>query len=196
MSSVISAVHLGKKFPSAEALLDLNLEVPEASIFGYIGPNGSGKTTTIKTPVPVPGEREEFAVADRKCTVLSFTREQGFALVFDCAELEPGKPARFQVRLLKANRTIMPSQSQGDSSSAGSWPAFLSPIARTNYRCEFILPESAPELSAASAQGREILVFVEQSLGREQRDFRIEHFRPAESGLHAWEERGVVRPAQ
>ena len=49
MSSVISTVHLSKKFPSSEAVLDLNLEVPAGSIFGYLGPNGAGKTTTIKT---------------------------------------------------------------------------------------------------------------------------------------------------
>jgi hypothetical protein len=113
-------------------------------------------------------------------------------LVFDCAELEPGNTARFQVRLLQDNRTIMPSQSQGDSSSAGSWPAFLSPIAKTNYQCEFIVPDAAEESPGASVRGREILVFAEQSLGREQRGFRIEHFRPAEFGLQAWEQRGVL----
>jgi hypothetical protein len=151
------------------------------------------RTAVARVPVPVPGERQEFAIADRKCTVLSFTREHKVALVFDCAELEPGNTARFQVRLLQDNRTIMPSQSQGDSSSAGSWPAFLSPIAKTNYQCEFILPEATEDPAVQSTQGLEILVFAEQSLGREQRDFRIEHFRPAEFGLQTWEQRGVLR---
>jgi len=152
------------------------------------------RTAVVRVPVPAPMKPpQEFAIADRKCTVMSFSREHKVALVFDCAELEPGDTARFQVRLLQDNRTIMPSQSQGDSSSAGSWPAFLSPIARTNYQCEFILPGAAEESAGASAQGREILVFVEQSVGREQRDFRIEHFRPAEFGLQTWEQRGVLR---
>ncbi len=146
------------------------------------------RTAVARVPVPVPGKRQEFAIADRKCTVLSFTREHKVALVFDCAELEPGNTARFQVRLVQDNQTIMPSQSQGDSSSAGSWPAFLSPITRTNYQCEFTLPEWAPDSSAASIQGREIMVFAEQSVGRQQRDFRIEHFRPAELSLQAWEQ--------
>ncbi len=154
------------------------------------------RTAVTRMPVPVPGERQEFAIAGRRCTVISFAREQKLAFVFDCAELEPGNTARFQVRLLQDNLTIMPSQSQGDSSSAGSWPAFLSPIARTNYQCEFILPEAAEAPAGASAQGREILVFAEQSVGREQRGFRIDHFRPAEFSLQSWEQRGVLRPAE
>ena len=51
------------------------------------------RTAVARMPVPVPGERQEFAIADRKCTVLSFTREHKVALVFDCAELEPGNTA-------------------------------------------------------------------------------------------------------
>ena len=49
MNAVISTAHLSRKFLSTEAVQDLNLEVPEASIFGFLGPNGAGKTTTIKT---------------------------------------------------------------------------------------------------------------------------------------------------
>jgi hypothetical protein len=144
----------------------------------------------VSMPVPLPGQPHDFAIASQRCRVQSYRRDHSVALVFDCAELEPGNIARFQVRLLQDKRLIMPSQTYGDTSTAGSWPAFLSPIVRNNYRCEFPLPESA---AAASA---EVLVFAERHLGRAQRDFRIEHFRPAESNLQAWEERGAVRPAQ
>ncbi len=40
---------LHKKFGDKEVLRGLNLAVPEHSIFGFIGKNGSGKTTTMKT---------------------------------------------------------------------------------------------------------------------------------------------------
>ncbi|HEX2864762.1 MAG TPA: ABC transporter ATP-binding protein [Deinococcales bacterium] len=41
--------HLVVKYGQKPAVNDLNLAVPEGSIFGLLGPNGAGKTTTIKT---------------------------------------------------------------------------------------------------------------------------------------------------
>jgi ABC-2 type transport system ATP-binding protein len=43
----ITVEHLTRDFGSVRALDDLSLEVPAGSIFGFLGPNGSGKTTTI-----------------------------------------------------------------------------------------------------------------------------------------------------
>ena len=40
---------LCKRFGDKEVLCGLNLSVPEHSIYGFIGKNGSGKTTTMKT---------------------------------------------------------------------------------------------------------------------------------------------------
>ena len=45
---VIDTQGLGKNYDGVDALKDLNLRVPEHSIFGFLGPNGAGKTTTIK----------------------------------------------------------------------------------------------------------------------------------------------------
>ena len=48
MKNVVVAKNLVKKFGDLTAVDDLNLEIPKGEIFGFIGPNGSGKTTTIK----------------------------------------------------------------------------------------------------------------------------------------------------
>ncbi|MBN1337829.1 MAG: ATP-binding cassette domain-containing protein [Bacteroidales bacterium] len=46
--NVIELNHIVKSFGSHLAVNDLTLDVPEGSIYGFIGPNGSGKTTTIR----------------------------------------------------------------------------------------------------------------------------------------------------
>jgi len=48
MSAIIRTEGLTKDYGGGRGLFDLTFELPEQCIFGYIGPNGSGKTTTIK----------------------------------------------------------------------------------------------------------------------------------------------------
>jgi ABC-2 type transport system ATP-binding protein len=45
---VISTQGLSKSYGDIHALKNLDLQVPENSIFAFLGPNGAGKTTTIK----------------------------------------------------------------------------------------------------------------------------------------------------
>jgi polyether ionophore transport system ATP-binding protein len=45
---VIRTHRLTKHYGTSPALVDLDLEVNEGEVFGYLGPNGSGKTTTIR----------------------------------------------------------------------------------------------------------------------------------------------------
>ncbi|MFP4383935.1 MAG: ABC transporter ATP-binding protein [Spirochaetia bacterium] len=48
MSSAISASGLTKYFGNIQAVSGLDLEIKEGTVFGFLGPNGSGKTTTIR----------------------------------------------------------------------------------------------------------------------------------------------------
>jgi ABC-2 type transport system ATP-binding protein len=74
VSTVIQTKDLSKIYESAfgaqdvHALSDLNLEIQAGEIFAYLGPNGSGKTTTIKMLLslifPTKGEIEILGLSD------------------------------------------------------------------------------------------------------------------------------------
>ena len=58
---------LYKRFGDKEVLRGLNLSVPEHSIFGFIGKNGAGKTTAMKTVLGLlKGDSGEIAVNGEK----------------------------------------------------------------------------------------------------------------------------------
>ncbi|MFA0086496.1 ABC transporter ATP-binding protein [Vibrio sp. 10N.261.51.F12] len=44
----VSANHLVKRFGDFTAINDVNLSIPKGSIYGFLGPNGCGKSTTIR----------------------------------------------------------------------------------------------------------------------------------------------------
>ncbi len=46
--AVITVRHLSKSFSGKPAVVDLDLDVNRGEILGFLGPNGSGKTTTIR----------------------------------------------------------------------------------------------------------------------------------------------------
>jgi ABC-2 type transport system ATP-binding protein len=48
MSNAIELFNVTKTFGSQTAVGDLDLRVPRGSVYGFIGPNGSGKTTTLR----------------------------------------------------------------------------------------------------------------------------------------------------
>ena len=64
MNSVIRAQGLTKRFRRTLVLDQLELEVPEGSIYSLVGPNGVGKTTTIKVLMNI------FAPTDGRTEVL------------------------------------------------------------------------------------------------------------------------------
>ncbi len=47
MQPVLSLHNVSKRYGSIQALNDVSFEVPEGSVFGILGPNGSGKTTML-----------------------------------------------------------------------------------------------------------------------------------------------------
>ena len=46
--NAIQTKQLTRSFGSLKAVDRLTLEIPRGTVFGFLGPNGSGKTTTIR----------------------------------------------------------------------------------------------------------------------------------------------------
>lgn len=86
----IRAAGLRKSYGKAEAVRGLDLEIPAGQFFGLLGPNGSGKTTTVHmltTLVRPGGGRATVAGHDVVDEGLAVRREIG--LVFEDTALDP-----------------------------------------------------------------------------------------------------------
>lgn len=70
MADIIVAKNLFKQFNEIKAVNDLSFSVPEANIYGFLGQNGAGKSTTIRMLLtlisPTAGEIEIFGMYLRK----------------------------------------------------------------------------------------------------------------------------------
>lgn len=47
MQTILSIEHLSKTYGNTQALSDLNMTIKKGDVYGLLGPNGSGKTTTL-----------------------------------------------------------------------------------------------------------------------------------------------------
>lgn len=78
MALAIRAAGLSKRYGTVDALKDLDLEVAEGEVLGYLGPNGSGKTTTIRLLLglarPSAGRAEIFGLDSQSDAVAAHRR--------------------------------------------------------------------------------------------------------------------------
>ncbi|MBN8235161.1 ABC transporter ATP-binding protein [Halobacillus kuroshimensis] len=69
MDHIIEVNHVQKTFGKEQALRDLTFGVKKGDIFGFLGPSGAGKTTTIEIltgqQVPTSGEARVFGVPSK-----------------------------------------------------------------------------------------------------------------------------------
>jgi ABC-type multidrug transport system ATPase subunit len=82
MSSVLEILNLSKDFGRISAVKNLSLQVPKGAVFGILGPNGSGKTTTLAMILGASnptsgsfywfGENENHQVRKRIGAILEF----------------------------------------------------------------------------------------------------------------------------
>ena len=98
--------HLTKRYKDTTALDDLDFEVKPGVVTGFLGPNGSGKTTTMRLILgldhPTKGRATigGLSYADLKAPL----REVGALL--DAKAVHPGRTARNHLRALAASNQI------------------------------------------------------------------------------------------
>jgi len=90
MQKIIEASGIGKKFADTQALKDISFEVSEGEIFGFIGPDGAGKTTLFRilATLLIPDEG--------KMEVLGFDSVSGFRELRKNIGYMPGRFSLYQ----------------------------------------------------------------------------------------------------
>ena len=84
MPDAITTVELTKRYGKARGIESLSLSIPEGSMFGFLGPNGSGKTTAIRCLLdllkPTSGEVFLFGkkIGSPDSTGANLRREVGY----------------------------------------------------------------------------------------------------------------------
>lgn len=86
----VRTISLSRQFETVRALDNVTLEIPRGIIFGFLGPNGSGKTTTIRLLLgllePTTGSAEVLGYDTR--TNAAAIRERSGALLEHCGLYE------------------------------------------------------------------------------------------------------------
>ena len=157
---------LTKKFGTQAAVDSLDLEVPVGTIFGFLGPNGSGKTTTIRMLLglvgPTAGSVELFG--------LPMPRNAGLALprvgaLVEGPAFHPYLSGRDNLlRLDAADRTVTGAKARVRAAAALDRVG-LTAAAGKRYRAYSMGMRQRLGLAAALLKPRELLVLDEPTNG-------------------------------
>ena len=108
MSAVICAKGLSKHYGKHAALDNISFDIPAGRIVGLIGPNGSGKTTTLKAAlglVPFEGEltvlgfdprTERYALMEQVCFIADVAILPRWLRVSEAIDFVAGVHPRFE----------------------------------------------------------------------------------------------------
>jgi ABC-2 type transport system ATP-binding protein len=96
----ISVRGLTKRFGAVTAVDDLSFEVQRGTITGFLGPNGSGKTTTLRTLLGLVHPTNGTALIDGTPYVRLDRPAFLVGAVLEAAGFHPGRTARNHLRIL------------------------------------------------------------------------------------------------
>ena len=101
MSCVLKTVNLSKRYKKQWALKDVNMNISKGDIYGFVGENGSGKTTVIRLVTGLifanEGHVELFGVRDDDPAILSERKKIG--AIVESPSIYMNMPAAENLRL-------------------------------------------------------------------------------------------------
>jgi ABC-2 type transport system ATP-binding protein len=120
----LSYKNLSKSFGKVQALSDINLEVKRGEVFGFIGPDGAGKTTLIRIAMgivkPDSGECLLFGESNlRRARIKAGYISQIFSMYMDMTVLEN---IHFYGALYGASKKEVMDVSERTLKRTGLWP--------------------------------------------------------------------------
>ena len=160
--AAIVTTGLTKRFGRVDAVADLNLRVPAGSVYGFLGPNGSGKTTTIRMLLGLV-----FPTAGT-ATLLGGDGGRALERIGALVEGPAFHPylsgTANLVRLDAADRTVDPRTTKHRVGTALDRVG-LSPAAGKRYRAYSLGMRQRLGIAAALLRPRELLVLDEPTNG-------------------------------
>jgi ABC-type multidrug transport system ATPase subunit len=160
--AAIASVGLTKRFGALRAVDGIDLDVPAGAVYGFLGPNGSGKTTTIRMLLGLV-----FPTAGRY-SLLGTTQQEALPRVGALVEGPAFHPylsgAANLVRLDAADRTADPATTKHRVTTALERVG-LTAAAGKRYRNYSLGMRQRLGIAAALLQPRELLVLDEPTNG-------------------------------
>ncbi|GAA4447045.1 ABC transporter ATP-binding protein [Phytohabitans houttuyneae] len=99
MDAVIEVDSLTKRFGRTVAVDGLSFAVPRGSIVGFLGPNGSGKTTTLRTLLGLTTPTAGRATVEGRPYAALPDPARVIGAVLDAAQFHPGRTGRDHLRV-------------------------------------------------------------------------------------------------
>ncbi|HET9187248.1 MAG TPA: ABC transporter ATP-binding protein [Acidothermaceae bacterium] len=165
-SLAIKTVGLTRRFGNHVAVNGVDLEVPRGSVFGFLGPNGSGKTTTIRLLLglmsPHAGSVEVLggAIPARAAEVLT-----GVGTLVEGPAFHPYLSGRDNLRRLDAFDASTDPQTSKRRVALALDRVGLTAAARKNYRRYSLGMKQRLGIAAALLRPRELLILDEPTNG-------------------------------
>ena len=119
MEKVLQLQSLSKHFGSIKAVNELSLEIPKGSVYGILGPNGSGKTTTLGMVLgvirPTSGTFSWFGEP------LSFRSKKRIGAILETPNFYPYLSARKNLEIVATIKEIKNPDIEGALKTVSLW---------------------------------------------------------------------------